>query len=194
MEKCYGGDLYGYFKKCGRRMKEKEVKSIVKRCLGAILVCHNHDIVHNDVKPQNFLFSKPLNYNPNNLKLIDFGISIKESERGPGYIAVENTPLYCSPEGLCSKNCKRSDVWAIGVMTHLLLTGVFPFNDHSNPCNPSIYKIVNSILKSHVDFDQYYWHDVSESGKNFVRLLLEKDFEKRPDVASALMHPWMSHE
>lgn len=46
-----------------------------------------------------------------------------------------------APETLRSEVYPVSDVWAVGVMAHQLLTGRFPFDDKSNPFAPSLSKV-----------------------------------------------------
>lgn len=46
-----------------------------------------------------------------------------------------------APETLRSEVYPASDVWAVGVMAHQLLTGRFPFDDKSNPFAPSLSKV-----------------------------------------------------
>jgi calcium-dependent protein kinase len=189
MEKCDGGDIYKYLESNQKKLSEESVRNIIKQCMDIIAVCHNNDIIHNDVKPENFLFVEENNLQ--SIKLIDFGISIISTDNND-LSGLEMTPWYGSPETLSSKTCKKSDVWAIGVMTHLLLCGKFPFNDKQNPYQPSVYKIWNSILNDKLDFSKSYWNNISKEAKDFIEKLLTKDVDMRPTIYEALAHPWIT--
>jgi calcium-dependent protein kinase len=189
MESCPGGNITNYLEKNQNKLSEECVRDIIKQCLKIIAICHNQDIIHNDIKPENFLFKTENNVE--SIKLIDFGISIDARNKNDNPM-LEMTPWYGSPETLSSNTCKKSDVWSIGVMTHLLLTGKFPFNDKNNPFRPSVYKIWNSVLNDSVDFSKSYWNDITNDAKDFVSKLLVKDPNDRPTVYEALSHPWIT--
>ena len=72
-------------------------------------------------------------------------------------------------------------------MTYLLLCGKPPFNGSTDK------EIFNSILNSDVKFDTPIWNNVSNNAKSFVRLCLEKNSAKRPNVIKALDHPWFTN-
>lgn len=192
MDKCDGGDLSEYMEKHKNNIDETSVRDLIKNCLKTLATCHANNIIHNDVKPQNFLLQNEDDLS--SLKLIDFGISVFSEEMNGNYVSFENTPWYCSPESLESKNSKKTDVWQVGVMTHLLLTGKFPFNDKQNPFHPSVYKIWNSVLNDTIDFKKDYWKHISESGKDFIKNLLTKNPSQRPTVFEALLHHWITQK
>jgi len=54
IERLKGGTLDSFL--ANRSMLENEIKSYLKQILEAVQECHNHGIVHRDIKPQNLLF------------------------------------------------------------------------------------------------------------------------------------------
>lgn len=76
-------------------------------------------------------------------------------------------------------------------MAHQLLTGRLPFNDKRNPHNPALSAVLRSILTDKLDFNRSYWQDISEEGRDFVKLMLTRDPEARPSAIEALAHPWL---
>jgi serine/threonine protein kinase len=191
MENCPYGNINDYIISNHNELSEESVRNIIRNCLNIILECHNKDIIHNDIKPENFIFKEENNLN--SIKLIDFGISI-DTTKPHDNLMLEMTPQFCAPETLSSMTCKKSDIWAIGVMTHLLLTGKVPFNDKQNPYKPSIYKIWNSILNDSVDYKRSYWINISDEAKDFVSCLLQKNISKRPTIYEALEHQWITQK
>jgi serine/threonine-protein kinase len=92
---------------------------------------HKHGVVHRDLKPENVMVDEW-----NRIKLIDFGIAMKEDARrltfaGPSPLL--GTPDYISPEQVKGqRGDQRSDIYAVGAMLYEMLTGQPPFTG-SNP-------------------------------------------------------------
>jgi serine/threonine protein kinase len=185
METCMGGTIYDFMEK-SIYTRELTVKLIIKQVLQILWTIHCEDILHNDIKPENFLLK-----NENDIKslhVLDFGTAMDDKHQRRTSMF---TPWYMSVESLSSIYCKKSDVWQVGIMTYYLLSNLFPFNDKSNPLNPSVYSIWHSILKDDVNFQKPVWNLYSNEARDFIRHLLEKDVDKRFTVLEALYHPWI---
>ena len=89
---------------------------------------HKRDIVHRDIKPENILISPEEEGDALNIKLTDFGFAcVYDSD--VGLKTVLGTPYYMAPELVKrQKYGPGVDIWALGVITHTLLTGCTPFN------------------------------------------------------------------
>ena len=89
----------------------------------ALAYCHSQNICHRDIKLENILVDEN-----HNIKLIDFGFSLKCNNKAR-LTAYCGTPPYMSPEIAARSpyNGQTSDVWALGVALYLMLTGKFPF-------------------------------------------------------------------
>ena len=92
---------------------------------------HKHGVVHRDLKPENVMVDEW-----NRIKLIDFGIAMKEDARRLTYAGPSpmlGTPDYISPEQVKGqRGDQRSDIYAVGAMLYEMLTGQPPFTG-SNP-------------------------------------------------------------
>ncbi|KAH0628789.1 hypothetical protein JD844_010313 [Phrynosoma platyrhinos] len=119
------------------------------------------------------------------IMITDFGLSKIEAD---GIMSTAcGTPGYVAPEILEQKPYgKAVDSWALGVISYILLCGYPPFYDENDS------ELFNQILKAEYEFDSPYWDDISESAKDFIRHLLERDPEKRFTCEQALQHPWIS--
>jgi serine/threonine-protein kinase len=87
---------------------------------------HKRGIVHRDLKPENVMVDEQ-----DNIKLIDFGIAMKEDARRLTFVNLSaslGTPDYIAPEQVKGqRGDQRSDIYALGVMLYEMLTGQVPF-------------------------------------------------------------------
>ena len=125
-ELCEGGDLVSYITKY-KKFNEADAAMIIKTVLGAINYCHKQGVVHRDIKPGNILLEKRPDgkIDFRTLKIVDFGISDKFSRISE--IDISGTPPFMSPGMLAGSYSEKCDVWAIGVMAYLLISGRYPF-------------------------------------------------------------------
>ena len=102
---------------------------------------HSLGITHRDLKPENLLYYHP--GHDSKILITDFGLS---SCRKSGEIYMHTTcgtPEYISPELLARKPyTSQVDLWAVGVITYILLSGTMPFDEDNQP------KIYRLILKA----------------------------------------------
>ncbi|CAI7928509.1 unnamed protein product [Closterium sp. NIES-54] len=183
MEICEGGELLDrILSKRENRYSEKDAAGVVRQMLSVVAKCHLHGVVHRDLKPENFLFKSKAE--DALLKATDFGLS---DFRKPGkhFTDVVGSAYYVAPEVLKRRSGPESDVWSIGVITYILLSGRRPFWDRTEA------GIFNEVLKKRPDFREKPWPNVSSSAKDFVKKLLKKDPRARPTAAQALSHKWV---
>jgi serine/threonine-protein kinase len=115
----------------GRRWDAGVVARLAAVLCDALAAAHAQGIVHRDVKPANVMLTKA----PPGLKLLDFGIAkLYEDARADGDDATSTgamlgTPAYMAPEQFDTKRgvSDRADVYAVGILLFLLLTGHYPF-------------------------------------------------------------------
>ena len=134
-----GMDVLDYLNSLGGVMTEPEARHFFRQLLSGIRCIHDNGFCHRDIKPENCM----IEMNTGSLKIIDFGLSKhRDSAKTVGI----GTPDYMSPEMLsraggvggseqASYDPEAVDVWAMGVMLYLILTGVYPFEDVSQPGN-----------------------------------------------------------
>ena len=100
---------------------------ITLRICDALDYMHKRGIVHRDLKPENIMVN-----DRDEIKLIDFGIAMKEDARRLTFVNVSSmlgTPDYISPEQVQGKRGdQRSDMYALGIMFYEMLTGRVPFS------------------------------------------------------------------
>ena len=122
-EMCYGCDLFEYSLMSGP-LSEKEAGNIMYKLFSGVNHLHALNIVHRDLKPDNVLFT---DQNPaSELKIIDFGLSSKFEEIAD-MSTIVGTPYFVAPEVLRKRYVFGSDVWSLGVIMYMLLSGYPPF-------------------------------------------------------------------
>ena len=181
MELCTGKELYERLAQL-RRYTERDAAQVTIQMLEAINYCHAHNVCHRDLKLENWVYASPEMDAP--LKLIDFGMS-KVFNEGVPLTAIHGTVYYVAPEVLTGKYDNACDVWSIGVIVYMLLSGSPPFAGQQD------YEIIQRIKTADVHFDGPRWVGISQEAKNFVLYLLTRDPKKRPTALEAMSHPWL---
>jgi calcium-dependent protein kinase len=181
-EFCSGGELFDYVITKGHYSERKAAKLIYKILLSVNHI-HSQGICHKDLKPENFLFE---NTDPNaELKLIDFGLSSKFRDSTEPMHDVVGTPYYVAPEVLHGSYGPECDLWSIGVISFVLLSGNLPFPGSTDK------DIFRKILKNELRFRGYVWECISEEAKDFISKLLIKNPTARMTCEQALNHVWI---
>lgn len=174
LEYLSGGDLSKYFKK---QLPSKEIAiKIMYQIIEAIQYCHQKGVLHRDIKLENILLDHNMN-----IKLTDFGLAVFKEKNEYLYDEV-GTARYTAPELLTGNGYNESiDVWGIGVILFLLITGVYPF-DGSNRKN-----IFTRIVEKRLDFDKY---DLTDDERHLLKRLLCKNPRYRIKLYDITDTPW----
>ncbi|XP_029696722.1 striated muscle preferentially expressed protein kinase isoform X8 [Takifugu rubripes] len=161
-------------------VKELEIRCSIQQVLEGLWYLHKKNIAHLDVKPENILMASPAS---DQIRICDFGNAIR-LDPSEEYYCKYGTPEYIAPEIVNQTPISTAtDIWPVGVITYLCLTGVSPFageNDRATALN---------IRNYNVAFEESMFSDLCREAKGFVIKLLVVD-RLRPSVAECLRHPW----
>ena len=169
--------------------EEKDMAKIIEQLLKALSFIHSKNIVHRDIKPENILFSNKKDYST--LKLIDFGLATTERDKKS-----VGTPYYMSPEMINGDSCPKSDIWSVGVIVYLMLTGKQAFevkkdeNRHYENNTENNNNLYERIKRADYDLEALY-NTEKEDAIDFVNRCLTKSINKRYDTQQCLNHPWI---
>lgn len=177
-----GGELFDRIVENGT-FSEKDASDLSRSIIGAVEYLHGLGIVHRDLKPENLLYTdRSANAE---IKIADFGLS-KFITNGELLHTACGTPGYVAPEVLLLQGYgKQVDMWSVGVIIYILLCGFPPFYAENDA------EMFEAIKAASYDFPSPYWDRISDSAKDLVRGLLQKNPDRRLTTTQALQHPWI---
>jgi serine/threonine protein kinase len=179
MEYVEGKELFDFVVQ-KMKLLESEASKIAMQLLKTIKYLNEVKICHRDLKPENII----INPETLHIKLIDFGLSAFYSE----FTHLETkvgTPYYVAPEVLDKNYGKECDIWSIGVITYVLLTGCPPFQAKTLP---ELFKRIRSCNLKYIDQD---FKNLSHESYRFVKSCLCVDPGKRITAQEGLEHRWI---
>ena len=186
MELMQGGELFDEIL-AKEHFSEYDAREATKSMIDAIQYCHEKGICHRDIKPENLLLkSKELGIQ--SLKVADFGLARLLDENTLASTTC-GTPGYVAPEVLMQKPYGKScDLWSIGVVAFILLSGTPPFYEEDN------FALFEQIKSCKYEFEEDDWKGVSAEAKDFIKGILVADPKDRLSCQQMMDHPWMKLE
>mmetsp|Transcript_12048 Transcript_12048/g.13792 ORF Transcript_12048/g.13792 Transcript_12048/m.13792 type:complete len:1089 (+) Transcript_12048:74-3340(+) len=187
-ELCLGGELFDRLdEQPDYHYTEAECARLIKQMLCAVRYLHSKGIIHRDLKLENFLFSSSAQ--DSELKMIDFGLS-KHFRYGEIHQEAVGTPYTVAPEVIRGRYDERCDIWAIGVIAFLLLSGDPPFGGCGG--SESLLAVRTNILNGSFQFEPAeIWDLVSPTAKEFINTLLTTNPKLRPNATTAQHLTWL---
>lgn len=180
-----GGDLFHLLTTHPKHgVTESYAAKTVAQMLSSVAFLHSRQIVHRDLKLENWVLESGKDvWSP--LKLIDFGLSTHFT---PGHrlSRVVGSSYYVAPEVLKKSYTEACDLWSLGVIVYMLLSGAPPFYGKNDEA------IKASIVQGEYTFPHELFRDVSDEAMAFVSTLLSYNIEYRYTAEQALTHPWLA--
>lgn len=140
------------------RCEEEDIIKILHDVAAGLSHLHFHNVIHQDIKPDNILIDDDLNF-----LVTDFGIA---GSREGANEAIGGTRAYMAPERFRGVSDAKGDVWALGATAYEMMTGYPPYGDHggliqspSQPIPPiedkkwsaSLLKLIYAMLDPNPD-------------------------------------------
>ncbi|NXF84361.1 DAPK3 kinase, partial [Sclerurus mexicanus] len=184
LELVSGGELFDFLAQ-KESLSEEEATRFIKQILDGVNYLHSKKIAHFDLKPENIMLLDK-NIPIPHIKLIDFGLAHK-IEDGVEFKNIFGTPEFVAPEIVNYEPLGlAADMWSIGVITYILLSGASPFLGETKQ------ETLANITAVNFDFDEEFFSNTSDLAKDFIQKLLVKDTRKRLTIQEALSHPWIT--
>ncbi|XP_018532645.1 protein kinase D4 [Lates calcarifer] len=181
MEKLHGDMLEMILSSEKGRLPERNTRFLVTQILEALRYLHLKHIAHCDLKPENVLLASADPFPQ--VKLCDFGFARIIGEKSFRR-SVVGTPAYLAPEVISSSGYNRSlDMWSVGVIMYVSLSGTFPFNEDED--------IKQQITNAAFMYPRQPWASISLEAVSLINNLLQVSVRRRFSVGKALGHPWL---
>ncbi|XP_059412273.1 myosin light chain kinase, smooth muscle-like isoform X2 [Carassius carassius] len=182
MEYVAGGELFERI--VDDSFEHTEVSSVgyMHQILEGIQYMHQQNIVHLDLKPENIVCVDRTGIQ---IKIIDFGLASKLDPNTPVKV-MHGTPEFVAPEVINYEPiCLATDMWSIGVICYILLSGESPFQGESDS------ETLALVTAAQWEFDEESFEDITDLAKDFISSLLSKDARRRMSCEEALAHSWL---
>ncbi|XP_034557074.1 serine/threonine-protein kinase D2 [Notolabrus celidotus] len=181
MEKLHGDMLEMILSSEKGRLPERLTKFLITQILAALRHLHFKNIVHCDLKPENVLLASADPFPQ--VKLCDFGFARIIGEKSFRR-SVVGTPAYLAPEVLLNQGYNRSlDMWSVGVIMYVSLSGTFPFNEDED--------INDQIHNAAFMYPPNPWKQISSDAIDLINNLLQVKMRKRYSVDKSLSHVYL---
>jgi len=185
MEYIRGGRLTDYMKEKKFNFTEKRAAELIYEIAVGVKYLHKYGIIHRDLKPDNIMLTEA--NDKGHIKIMDFGLSKilgKKEKTSDGF----GTLTFVSPEVLIRKPYnKEIDIWSIGVILYLMLSGDLPFDDEED----DEQKIAKSIVFNEVEFPQKKFGNKSKEVIDLIKRCLTKEPKDRIKVDEIIKSDWI---
>ena len=185
MEYIRGGRLTDYMKEKKFNFSEKRAAELIYEIAVGVKYLHKYGIIHRDLKPDNIMLTEA--NDKGHIKIMDFGLSKilgKKEKTSDGF----GTLTFVSPEVLIRKPYnKEIDIWSIGVILYLMLSGDLPFDDEED----DEQKIAKSIVFNEVEFPLKKFGNKSKEVIDLIKRCLTKEPKDRIKVDEIIKSDWI---
>ncbi|GFY59997.1 myosin light chain kinase, smooth muscle [Trichonephila inaurata madagascariensis] len=183
MEYISGGELFERVIADDFVLTELDCILFMRQICDGVAYMHKNNVLHLDLKPENILCKTRTSHK---IKIIDFGLA-RIYKQDESLRILFGTPEFVAPEVINYEPvCPASDMWSVGVICYVLLSGLSPFmgdNDTETFAN---------ITRGEMDFDDEAFDEISDDAKNFISSLLVKNVRNRLSADQCLKHPWLA--
>ncbi len=123
-----------------------EVHELFSSLVRAVSYLHKRDVIHRDLKPSNILLDKEEDSGHVYIRLIDFGIAAMKGSQmsAPLTVAGEEmgTETFMAPERLNGSVSSSNDIYSLGIILFLMLTGHLPEDDDTQSLPQPLERII----------------------------------------------------
>ncbi|GAB1600033.1 myosin light chain kinase, smooth muscle-like [Argonauta hians] len=182
LELVSGGELFERVINEDFYLTERACVAFLRQICEGVEFIHSKNILHLDMKPENILC---MTRSGNRIKIIDFGLA-RRFDPSADMRVLFGTPEFIAPEVVNFEPiCHRTDMWSVGVITYILLSGLSPFlGDNEN-------QTLSNVTCAVWDFDAEEFDSISAEAKDFIAKLLIKRPSKRMSATDCLQHSWL---
>lgn len=178
-----GHDIFERLNTPEFELSEREIANYIRQVCSALEFLHSQRYGHLDIRPENIVYTTRTS---STVKIIELGQSIHLT---PGeQVKIQYTTAeYAAPEiHQCDMVSTVTDMWSVGVLTYVLLSGLNPFTAETNQ------QMIDNISNAVYSYDDECFKQVSVEVLDFTDRLMTKERKHRMTAAEALVHPWLT--
>ncbi|XP_066148174.1 obscurin isoform X4 [Euwallacea fornicatus] len=180
LEKLQGADILTYLAS-KHEYTEQTVANIVSQVLDGLQYLHWRGLCHLDLQPDNVVMASVRSLQ---VKLVDLGSAHRVTKLGTK-VPVLGHRDYISPEVLAEEPAfPQSDIWTVGVLTYLMLSGTVPFRGSDEN------ETRQNTLFVRYRFEHLY-QEVSQEATRFIMLLFKRQPNHRPTPEECHENRWL---
>ncbi|XP_059224502.1 obscurin isoform X2 [Stomoxys calcitrans] len=180
MEKLQGADVLTYFSS-RHQYTEQMVATVIVQVLDALQYLHWRGFAHLNIQPDNVVMASVRSMQ---VKLIDFGCTKRVSKMG-GLVKPCGNLDFQAPEMIMEETVfPQTDIWSVGVLTYLLLSGVSPFRGVDE------HETKQNIVYVRYRFENLY-KEVTPEATRFIMFLFKRHPSKRPYTEDCQENRWL---
>jgi serine/threonine protein kinase len=173
-----GGHLQAELDRRGR-FSEEQASYIIHQLLEVLDFLHEREIVHRDITLRNVMLQKKGELA---VKVIDFNLAVEWNGFEKLTDQCGSVP-FASPERVQGTYTEKADMWSVGVITHMLLTGQPVYHGSER-------EVLFKASQGRIDLSEKL-QECSQGAQQFVRSLLTINPVLRMSAEEALSHPWL---
>ena len=214
IELAKGGDLYGFVEDDDKQQNSSEewIAGVMEQVLGAVSYCHDHGLVHQDLKPDNILLSEAVSTEKAgffssrlvvpSVVVSDFGqaslFGFNKDNGADSHDFKIGDPRYASPDAWKQRFNMANDVWSVGVTLYEMLSGgILPFLGEAVSLKrfaeeKLFIEMKKAVCHPEIEPDWECLEGCSENVLDLLYWMLCKDSAQRPTAAQCLQHPWFA--
>lgn len=186
MEQLTGGELFDFIVESGM-LSEQVAARIIQQLLGAVSYCHKQGVVLRNIKPENIILtSRATKVEEIQVKIVDFGLSTSVSA-GQSLHKIVGSELYTAPEVFLGEYGTPCDIWSLGAVLYVMLSGTLPFTADTPE------ELRQTICAGNYSMRSEQWDRVSEDAKDLIRNMMQTAPSIRYTANDALNHYWMQN-
>lgn len=179
-----GGELFDRIVE-KEKYTEREARRVIRQLTHAIAFAHSQGVAHRDLKPENVLLKN--REDDTSIKVADLGFAKIVTKDNPLMTTPCGTPGYVAPEILSGRPYGlQADIWSLGVIFFILLSGYPPFADEDQK------RLFEQIKAAAYSFADPVWDSISDMAKDLIAKILVPDPARRLKASEILRHPWMT--
>ena len=175
-----------------KRLLEPESRKYFQQIVVGVNYLHAQRISHRDLKPENIMISRN-----GTCKITDFGLSNVQNTDTLGAVPQNmnlktccGTPYYIAPEVVCRERQEQgigysgfsADVWSVGVILYVMVTGVFPYKAKNLPT------LLDQVRAADYEIPTY----LSEGISNIIKAIMNKELSLRYTLLQISQEPWFT--